>query len=281
MDDLRSGAESQPHTAQTRLGRDYRLRVVHEIEDLEAVSQLQERIWGSIEAAAPASVLKAMASAGGIILLAETGAEPVGFAYGFTGRTPAGLVYHRSHAAGVVDEMRGTGVGRELKMAQRKEAIRQGLTRMVWTFDPNQSRNAHFNLHRLGATARTFHLDYYGERIDALNLTGISDRLVVEWFFGTAENEELERLRGRPDRITMVSAGQIPDPADRGTQLRLRVELERAFAAGLSVIDYDGSTGTFWFSELPASFPPPAEGGSGEARLAPSSSSRSTSSSPP
>jgi predicted GNAT superfamily acetyltransferase len=255
--------------------------VVHEIEDLEAVSQLQERIWGSIEAAAPASVLKAMASAGGITLLAETDSEPVGFAYGFTGRTPGGLVYHRSHAAGVVAEMRGTGVGREIKTAQRKEAIRQGLTRMVWTFDPNQSRNAHFNLHRLGATARTFHLDYYGERIDALNLTGISDRLVVEWFFGETENEELERLRERPDRVTMVSAGQLPDPADRGTQLRLRAELERAFGAGLSAIDYDGSTGTFWFAELPASFPPPAEGGSGGACLAPSSSSRSTSSSPP
>lgn len=63
-----------------------------------------------------------------------------------------------------------------------------------------------FNLHRLGATVKTFHVDYFAELVEALNLTRLSDRLVTEWCLGAAENETLSRPRSRAELITMVSA---------------------------------------------------------------------------
>lgn len=238
----------------------YRIRLVKAIDDLEAISALQGSIWGSRETAAPAPLLKAMASAGGITLLAESDRLPVGFAYGFTGRTAAGILYHRSHAAGVLPDWRDSGVGRALKLAQRRQALRQGLKRMVWTFDPSQARNAHFNLHRLGATARAFHRDYYGRRVDALNTHGLSDRLVVEWFLAEEQNQALAGPRAHP-----VATVRIPAAVDgRGPEAdaahhALRRDLELAFARGLSAVDYDGETRSYWFAALPATLPAPAE----------------------
>ncbi|MHB8324461.1 MAG: hypothetical protein ACYDEA_10500 [Candidatus Dormibacteria bacterium] len=250
-----SGGERSPGAA-------YRIRLVHEIDDLEAISALQASIWGTLEVAAPASLLKAMASAGGITLLAEAAQRPVGFAYGFTGRTPAGVLYHRSHVAGVVADMRDSGVGRGLKLAQRRQSLQQGLSRMVWTFDPCQGRNAHFNIHRLGATARAFHRDYYGRRKDAVNAHGPTDRLVVEWFLEEEPMRVLAALRHHP-----VATVRIPDglpgtaetPGGAAAQQSLREDLERAFARGLSAVDYDGETRTYSFAELPPTFPAPAE----------------------
>ncbi len=240
----------------------YRIRLVHEIDDLEAISALQASIWGSLEVAAPASLLKAMASAGGITLLAEAARRPVGFAYGFTGRTPGGLLYHRSHAAGVLPDVRDSGVGRGLKLAQRRHSLRQGLSRMVWTFDPCQGRNAHFNLNRLGAIARAFHRDYYGRRTDAVNVHGPTDRLVVEWFLEEEPMRVLAALRRHPVETVRIPDGlpataETPGGAD--AQRSLRQDLERAFAQGLTAVDYDSETRSYSFAELPPSFPAPAE----------------------
>ncbi|HUY54828.1 MAG TPA: hypothetical protein VMV23_06690 [Candidatus Nanopelagicaceae bacterium] len=238
----------------------YRIRRVSAIDDLESISSLQASIWGSVEVAAPASLLKAMAAAGGITLLAEAAGQPVGFAYGFTGRTPAGVLYHRSHAAGVLAGVRDAGVGRGLKLAQRRHALAQGLNRMVWTFEPSQMRNAHFNLHRLGGVARAFHRDYYGRRLDALNTLGPTDRLVVEWFLAKEEPRALASLRQHP-----VASVQVPEavaqPSPQGDAARraLRRDLERAFAGGLTAVDYNSQTRSYWFAELPSSFPARAE----------------------
>ena len=234
----------------------YRIRLVSAIHDLESISALQASIWGSVEVAAPASLLKAMAAAGGITLLAEVGGRPVGFAYGFTGRTPAGVLYHRSNAAGVLAEVRDSGVGRALKLAQRRQALAQGLNRMVWTFDPGQARNAHFNLHRLGGVARTFHRDHYGQRRDALNSLGSTDRLVVEWFLAKEESRALANLRQHPAETVRIP-DTVAQPSPQGAVARrtLRRDLERAFARGLTAVDYDSQTRSYWFAELPSSFP--------------------------
>ena len=48
------------------------------------------------------------------------------------------------------------GVGYALKLAQRAQALDQGIAEVRWTFDPLIARNGYFNLHKLGAVADRF-----------------------------------------------------------------------------------------------------------------------------
>jgi len=236
------------------------------LAEVEAVSSLQAEIWGSPLVAAPSTLLWVISQAGGAVLLARAGVRPVGFAYGFVGRTKAGLTYHRSHAAGVLPEFRNSGIGRALKLAQRQAALAAGLDRIVWTFDPTQVRNAHFNLRRLGATARGFRHDYYGQGIEALSQGLPTDRLLVEWLLGAPEQAELVRLRRRADLESVAVPAGLPAPpgSDRSAAQRLqavlRERLEPALARGLSIVDFEADSRSYRLAELPSWFPSPAEG---------------------
>ena len=61
---------------------------------------------------------------------------------------------------------------------------------MRWTYDPLVSRNARFNLVKLGAVGTEYAVDFYGPMRDGVN-DGESDRLTVT---GTSP--------GRPDRTS-------------------------------------------------------------------------------
>jgi predicted GNAT superfamily acetyltransferase len=83
--------------------------------------------------------------------------------------------------AGVTGGRRLREIGLQIKLAQREAALAMGYDRAVWTFDPLQSVNARFNLHKLRATANQYFVDYYGEMTDEINRGMGSDRLEVEW----------------------------------------------------------------------------------------------------
>jgi predicted GNAT superfamily acetyltransferase len=94
-------------------------------------------------------------------------------------------------------------MARDLKAAQRDYCLERGLELVTWTMDPLQSRNARFNLAKLGAYASEYHEDFYGEMPDKLNAGLASDRFVVEWPIATDHVDR--RLRG---------ADAIPSLAD-------------------------------------------------------------------
>jgi predicted GNAT superfamily acetyltransferase len=229
---------------------------------------LQAEIWGSRSVAAPSTILRAISVAGGVVLLARAGDRPVGFVYGFTGRTRDGAVYHRSHAAGVLSEFRGSGIGSALKLAQGREVLALGLDRVVWTFDPTQLGNAYFNLRHLGATARAFQRDFYGNRDDALSHGLPTDRLFVEWFLGSRERADLAKLRRHPAASSINVPAGLPAPPGTDPakvlplQDGLRRQLEAAYLEGLQIIDFDADSRRYLLAELPSWFPSPAEGGS-------------------
>lgn len=63
----------------------------------------------------------------------------------------------------------------------RAWALERGATSMVWTFDPLVSRNAHFDLAKLGASATEYAVDFYGQIDDGVNGHDESDRLTAVW----------------------------------------------------------------------------------------------------
>ena len=56
----------------------------------------------------------------------------------------------------VLDAYRHLDLGSRLKQAQRERALAMGVHEMTWTFDPLQSRNAHFNFSKLGVVSDTY-----------------------------------------------------------------------------------------------------------------------------
>lgn len=148
-------------------------------EDAAACVVLQGEIWGRDFDRVPASVIRIVTSIGGLAIGAfdDTGAL-VGFVFSLAG-VRDGEAMHWSHMLGVREDVRGMGVGRHLKEMQRAELERRGISRVIWTFDPLQARNAHLNFNRLGVRLLDYVENMYGITASPLHAGLATDRLVV------------------------------------------------------------------------------------------------------
>lgn len=174
---------------------------------LREIEDLQLRIWGGDpREVIPAHMLYVVEKSGGVLLAAYDRDRPAGFVLGLLGRRN-GRPYHVSHILGIHPDYQGRGIGVALKQAQREAALAQGLTLMTWTYDPLEARNAHFNLHKLGATTRTYDPNLYGDMEDDLNRGMPSDRLTVEW--------QLDRQPERHEHVPPGTVILLANEADR------------------------------------------------------------------
>ena len=170
-----------------------------------------------------------------------------------------GRAYLHSHMLAVLPEYRNLGIGRQLKLAQRGEAIARGIELMEWTFDPLEFKNAHLNIARLGAICRRYAPNFYGDSSSPLQGGLPTDRLYAEWWLRSERVEQT--LRGEaPLQVETLARIVVPrdvsawkqDP-DRNSeaaalQTRNREAFQAAFAEGLAVIGYERSPegdGTF------------------------------------
>jgi predicted GNAT superfamily acetyltransferase len=203
------------------------VRDVRGADELRACQALQRRAWGITEDGyvLPVATMAAAQKVGGSVLGAfdpNTG-DLLGFAFAFLGRVRGQLVLY-SQLTGVDPDRQGGGIGRTLKFEQRRRAREAGLTAVVWAFDPLQASNASFNLAVLGATSRTYEVDLYGSRSDALNAGLATDRLLVEW-----------PTRVEPQRVAVEGWLEAPDllvdgvdRVGRDTRLRLSIPTDLA-----------------------------------------------------
>jgi len=184
------------------------------IEECRAIEQLQIEIWGCTDLeAAPDHLLLTIAKEGGLVFLATDEAErPVGFGYGFLGVADDGHVKFASHQVGVLPAYQDTGLGYQLKLAQREAALARNLDLITWTFDPIQGRNARFNLRKLGAVCNTYLPALYGELRDELNQGLPTDRFKADWWITSPH--VIDRLSGRrQDNVVSSSKHPILNPA--------------------------------------------------------------------
>ncbi|MCA1648123.1 MAG: hypothetical protein LC797_22580 [Chloroflexi bacterium] len=159
------------------------IRDVRSAAELRACQDLQRRAWGITEDGyvLPVATMAGAQRVGGLTLGAFAPTEQlVGFAFAFLGRLNSRLILY-SQLTGVHPAHQSTGVGRLLKFEQRRRARAMSLDAVVWAFDPLQASNAAFNLAVLGATCRSYEVDMYGARSDALNAGLATDRLLAEW----------------------------------------------------------------------------------------------------
>ncbi len=171
--------EASGHAASSAQVAGVRIEAVADPPRLHAAAQLFADVW-STEAGRdplPADVLRALVHADGAVHLAYSGSGVVGASAAIHCSPASGSVY--SLIAGAASSDRG--VGYALKHAQRAWALGHGVTSMVWTYDPLSSRNARFNLVKLGAVARDYTVDFYGPMEDGVNAGDETDRLTAVW----------------------------------------------------------------------------------------------------
>lgn len=164
-------------------------------EYLEA-ERLQRDVWHFPDRELiPLNELVVFQKHGGHVFGAFDRGRMVGFCYG----SPAyrdGKPYHYSRMLGIVRGRQDAGLGLRLKRRQRRYVLRQGLDLIRWTFDPLQSRNAHFNLEKLGCVIREYAVNLYAGSRSLFNRGLDSDRFVVEWWVASERVKRL--LRGNP-----------------------------------------------------------------------------------
>ena len=178
--------------------------------DMTEACELLDRVWrpGAGNPLMAPALLKVLSYCGSHVVAAVRDARVIGVCVGLL--ADWGL---HSHIAGVEDAGRGAGVGRALKLHQRAWALARGIESVTWTFDPLISRNAYFNLVRLGAVADEYLTDYYGPMHDGLNAGTPSDRLLVRW-----------RLADPAVRRALAEAAEPTVPDTEGAEILLEAD---------------------------------------------------------
>lgn len=187
------------------------IRNLDTFEDLSQVGAVEKEVWGLADHdVIPMTITIATKAAGSIWLGAFDGARLVGFAFAFPGLDHGQLMLH-SHMLAVRDAYRDSDLGFKLKLAQRERALAAHIQEMTWTFDPLQSKNAHFNFAKLGVVSDTYRIDFYGPETSSVLHRNSTDRLWVRWAMTSRRVQQ--RLQGKDQR------GEIMDTLSRLTPL--------------------------------------------------------------
>jgi predicted GNAT superfamily acetyltransferase len=237
------------------------IRSCEGFDEFEACVQLQIDTWGydPTDIIPRKTFLLAQKIGGQVISAFDTdlpGAGPrggpesmVGFAMSLPGvKTGNGKpqAYIHSHMLAVRETHRNRGLGAQLKLEQRLEALSRGINYMEWTFDPLEIKNAFLNIHKLGATVCRYHVNFYGVSSSRLQGGLPTDRLVAQWHLDSPRVTAV--LDGRPaaeqvieERILVPASIYQWKASESGRERALAVQLEnrlkfqQAFSRGLAV----------------------------------------------
>ncbi|HEX8869381.1 MAG TPA: hypothetical protein VF821_27215 [Lentzea sp.] len=146
--------------------------MITDVLDIARVSAYYAEVWETSEDVLSTETLHCIRHAGGATIAAFDGDDVVAATTGLF--CPDGSVYSMIAAA-------RPGLGHSLKIAQKDWAVGLGAKSMRWTYDPLVSRNARFNLVKLGAVVTEYTVDFYGPMNDGVNIGDESDRLTVQW----------------------------------------------------------------------------------------------------
>ena len=237
-------------------------------DELEACVQLQVQTWGYDQTdIIPRKAFLVMQKAGGQVIGAFDTDLPgaaangnadsmVGFALSLPGvKSGANFAdgqprpYLHSHMLAVKEAYRNRGLGAQLKLEQRREALERGIRHIEWTFDPVEIKNAFLNIHKLGAVVRTYRENFYGVSSSRLQGGLPTDRLLAEWHLDSPRVKAT--LEGCPLTVPVIEE-RISVPAsiyqwkasdkDRhralAVQMENRTKFQSAFARGLAVLGF-------------------------------------------
>lgn len=245
------------------------LRDCISLDDFQQCVIVQRRVWGfADEDLIPVRFFVVARKIEGQVLGAF---EASGRLVGFCLAVPAlhgSTTYLHSHMLAVLPEHRKSGIGRRLKLEQRRDALDRGIKLIEWTFDPLEWKNALLNLNRLGAIARRYVPNQYGFSSSPLHRGLPTDRLIVEWWLDSprvierlgerlqASNESPVLAAPSPSRVVQekieLPLDILEHPEENHARIaevqrELRSRFEKAFAIRLAALGFEAAdaTGTY------------------------------------
>jgi predicted GNAT superfamily acetyltransferase len=184
------------------------------VPDAARINEVIEATWGDQHL--DHEVIRALAVSGNVSWGAFDDDRLIGFVLGWAGVDEDGLHVH-SHMLAAIPDHRHRGVGEALKLAQRAQALDQGIDVVRWTFDPLVARNAWLNLGKLGAIVDRFARNFYGVMTDSINVGERSDRFTVAWRLRREPGPRSLPATPPVDLLVRSSEGTAPMPADGRT----------------------------------------------------------------
>ncbi len=225
------------------------IRKCEALEEMQACFALQKEVWNFSDAdLVPVRLFVVANKIGGQVVGAFDGEELVGFALALPGNRN-GHSYLHSQMLAVRQKYRNAGLGRQLKLSQRKDALARGFDLMEWTFDPLEIKNAYLNIEKLGAIARRYNANQYGITTSPLQGGLPTDRLVAEWWLKSRRVEVVLTGAQRPEIVPQASV-TVPaeiyewksSAATRASAVKIqqknREQFIKAFAEGLAVLGF-------------------------------------------
>jgi predicted GNAT superfamily acetyltransferase len=265
-------------TCLTRDGRPILIRSCRGFDELDACVRLQIDTWGYSDGdVIPRRVFIVSQRIGGQVVGAfdVTRAENpdgraenlIGFAMSLPGvkaeEEPgaAPLPYLHSHMLAVAEGYRNDGIGRQLKLFQRLEAIGRGIDLMEWTFDPLEIKNSFLNIHKLGVIVRSYTSNFYGVSSSRLQGGLLTDRLHAEWYLRSGPVQasvagasfhhlDIEETIMVPHQVAEWKSSEIDVERARAVQAENRQRFQEAFARGLAVVGFRRDTQSNGIFEL-------------------------------
>ena len=181
------------------------IRHCHKLEEFEACVRVEREVWKSADIdVVPIPLFVVASHTGGQVLGAFAGRDLIGFVMAIAGWRDRKPLLH-SHMAAVLEGYRNHGIGRRLKLAQRRDALARGIGLIEWTFDPLVTRNAYFNFMKLGAVSRRYLPNAYGITTSPLHGSLPTDRLIAEWRLKSGRVDDLAGGGERPHRFSSKS----------------------------------------------------------------------------
>jgi len=232
-------------------------------DEYQEATDLERRIWQFSETdVIPPRLFLIASKVGGQAIGAFDGDRLVGFCLAFPGIKPGARAYLHSDMLAVIPEYRNQGIGRQLKLEQRNDALRRSVELVEWTFDPLELKNAYFNIERLGVVVRRFLPNLYGITTSQLHTGMPTDRCVAEWWLSTPRTEAILAGKAR-DREPVEAEIEVPVSISRirredleealRIQQIVRDKFQKYFGSGLAVTGFEKrpETGAYLLSHLP------------------------------
>lgn len=217
---------------ETSATREIEIRHCSTLAEYEECVRVEHAVWGE-EIAVPSAVFVVAHHTGGQVVGAFHEGKMAGFTLSLAAMR-AGKPFLHSHMTAVLTEFRDRGIGRRLKLFQRRDALKRGIELIEWTFDPLDIKNAHFNFVRLGAVARRYIPNCYGVTRSALHAGLPTDRLVAEWWLGSERvksilADDAPPLKESAERVSLPANLMEIRESDRAAAARVQAETRERF----------------------------------------------------
>lgn len=176
------------------------IKKIEAVKDYHLLPDIQKDAWNfGDKDVDPPHLMMRVQKYGGLVEGLFVDGELVGFTYAVLARWEEKYLIY-SHMLAVRKVHQNRGYGFLLKKSQREGVLKLGHDTIIWNFDPLESLNSFFNIHRLGAVSTEYDINIYGDGTSGLHAGLPTDRLIAEWHLSS--DRVIERLQIKKSRLS-------------------------------------------------------------------------------